>query len=347
MCEISFENDFLPTCKSHGQLLCKAISQGSVKLWNSVLQYNVNINDLDNLGNSPLHLAAKNMIKKEAAALLLAQDCDINLCYNEDGKSPLLWAIKHDNDDIVNLALHNHADPNVLDKYTSNQSPLHIAATYNTLRTAELLLANDCDINLYNNDRQTPLIIATSNGSQNMVALLLSYGCSKQNYVTKIMSHHFKSLRLKADPNVLDKYTSNQSPLHIAATYATLRTAELLLTNDCDINLYNNDRQTPLIIATSNGSQNMVAQADPNVLDKYTSNQSPLHIAATYDKIRTAELMTLSHDFDINLYNNDRQTPLIIATSNGSQHLVSYYFLMDVEQNYVNANNESPFASLP
>jgi ankyrin repeat protein len=103
---------------------------------------------------------------------LLAHGADVNE-KNRFGETHLQHFSKIGKDGVKFLLAHG-ADVNVRD--TADQTPLHIAASFNYKDVAELLLAYGADVNAKDNKGITPLYDAVVYQQKEMIELLLSHG---------------------------------------------------------------------------------------------------------------------------------------------------------------------------
>ena len=86
----------------------------------------------------------------------------------------MLWeGVIENNFDKVRIALNLRAEVNAKDD--SGYTPLHLAARWNYLAVAQLLISSGADLEAKDNNGDTPLDLVTWNGNQEMVELLQSY----------------------------------------------------------------------------------------------------------------------------------------------------------------------------
>uniref|UniRef100_A0ABD2XL81 Uncharacterized protein n=1 Tax=Trichogramma kaykai TaxID=54128 RepID=A0ABD2XL81_9HYME len=114
----------------------------------------------DDVGNTPLHEASK-CRNRQVAALLLIRGADPKAA-NEDGKTPRHFLCRRNDDDGLAEMLFEFCDEQQLkirvdarDKL--GNAPLHLALADRHYMVAELLLRRGVDMNLANNDGETPL----------------------------------------------------------------------------------------------------------------------------------------------------------------------------------------------
>jgi len=115
-----------------------------------------------------------------------SDQCDTALCEDllnkgagvnakdEDGCSPLLWAVLSGNIGAVQTLIDRGADIDALNN--DSETPLHWAATSGNLSLAKLLVSKNADVNAKDEFGITPLRSATLNEDQEMVDFLRQSG---------------------------------------------------------------------------------------------------------------------------------------------------------------------------
>jgi ankyrin repeat protein len=137
-----------------------------------------NVNTKDDEGKSPLHYAARHGVK--IAKVLLDHGADINV-KNDQGVTPLMIAIEYsfENDldeSLVRFFVNNGADV-CRSKDEDGQTPLHHVREMETLK----LLMNRGSLPLINhqdNYGNTPLMLASKYGREEMVEELIRLGAN-------------------------------------------------------------------------------------------------------------------------------------------------------------------------
>ena len=128
------------------------------------------------------------------------------------------------NTDAVQALLGNSADVNMKDD--DGDTPLLIACRNGHMGVVKALLNNEADVNMKDDDRDTPLLIASRNGHMGIVKALLGKGA----YV-----------------NMKDE--DGDAPLLIACRNGHTDAVQALLGNGADVNMKDDDGDTPLHIA--------------------------------------------------------------------------------------------------
>lgn len=112
----------------------------------------IRVNDRDNEGNSPLHLA---IVKHNEAMVLylINKGADVNL-KDKLGRSPLLLAVESENGFIVEMLLSKGADTNAADN--NGITALHSACFTNFEFVINLLISEGVNVSVEDKNGQTP-----------------------------------------------------------------------------------------------------------------------------------------------------------------------------------------------
>jgi len=130
------------------------------------------VNATDELGESPLHIAAVRGFL-QAAEMLVAKAADVN-AGDVRGLTPLHAAAWSGSNEIVALLIDKGADINARDE--DGVTPLHAAALAGRNETAELLISKGAAVNVKNAEGMTPLHAAVLAANRDTVLLLIAEG---------------------------------------------------------------------------------------------------------------------------------------------------------------------------
>jgi len=152
--------------------LSAAVRLNELSQIKALLEDGADINTTDELGESPLHIAAVNG-HLQAATLLVAKAADVN-AGDVRGLTPLHAAAWSGSSEIVALLIDKGADINARD--ADGVTPLHAAALAGRNGTAALLISRGADVNVKNKEGMTPLHAAVLAGDRDTVVLLIGAG---------------------------------------------------------------------------------------------------------------------------------------------------------------------------
>lgn len=166
------------------------------------------------------------------------------------------------------------------------------------------LLEKGARVDACDGDGRTPLHLAASSGSVEIIDELLKHGGNPEEW----------------DSN------RNCTPLHCAAAAGDVMSVKRLLKAGADVDAGLKEKtgelvKTPLHYAVLNNASDCVealllAGASPNILLVYT--ETPLHVAASLGSARCVSLL-LNHGADVRVqFGNTRSTPLHLAAEEGS-----------------------------
>ncbi len=195
------------------------------------------VNAKDDDGYTPLQLAITIFGKQEAVKLLIAKGADVNAKNN--GATPLhLTLTKLGDKEMVELLVANGADVNVKED-TMGATPLHFAADKGHKDIVEFLISKGADINAKDNIGGTALHHLTQEGQEDnteMIEFLVSNG---------------------GDINAKDDLAS-ATPLHYASMNGYITIVKFLIANGADIYCKAYEEATPLMLAVSEGHNDVV-----------------------------------------------------------------------------------------
>ncbi|MFH1197299.1 MAG: ankyrin repeat domain-containing protein, partial [bacterium] len=265
------------------------------------------LQDIDELGNTPLHIAVANQ-KDNIAKYLIDAGSDVNAKSNS-GETPLHIAAKMRNSDLAALLILKGAFVDVTD--ASGYTPLSNAIQHHStmdiesgkLETIKILLENGADINKRGMWNWTPLQIAAEFAPEEIVNHLLDKGADipiepgQDSYQVLFASckrgltNLFNKLIEKGFDLQVNRYTNGL--IHSASAGGSEKIVETLLTKGFKV-------------MTGDGY-----------------GWSPLHSAAEKGKIKVVELL-INKGADINDRNASGRTPYNLADYFGNKEVCDY-----------------------
>ncbi|KAF4362944.1 hypothetical protein G4B88_030222 [Cannabis sativa] len=143
-----------------------AASRGYEDITRFLIQQGVNVNAIDNFGNTPLLEALKNGHDR-VSSLLVQEGASLMI---DNAGSFLCTAVSRGDSDFLKRVLSNGVDPNSKDY--DHRSPLHVAASEGLYLMAKLLI--EAGANVFSKDRwgNTPLDEGRMCGNKNLIKLL-------------------------------------------------------------------------------------------------------------------------------------------------------------------------------
>jgi len=222
------------------------------------------VNEVDNLGLMPLHVASKTNNRK-ILEFLIESGAYIDISRNM--LSPIAYAASIGNLANVEMLLERKA---YIDT-DSTLSPLYQAVLYNHNDIVKLLLKRKCSANITNEEGNTLLHIAVLNSNIDIVSELITSGAY-----------------LNTRNNL------GQTPLHLACNQSQAPIILKLISNGADAVISDNFRRLPIHYACENGDISTVnilinSGSSFQILDIH--NQSPLNIAIRANNLYLSSLL--------------------------------------------------------
>uniref|UniRef100_A0A8B9LME8 Transient receptor potential cation channel subfamily A member 1 n=1 Tax=Astyanax mexicanus TaxID=7994 RepID=A0A8B9LME8_ASTMX len=268
--------------------------------------------------------------------------CNTSILYmklnvvDEEGNTPLHWAVQKDQRGSCSALLSLGADPNILNK--SLLSPLHLAVSlrHNGLVEVGPLMEHSTNVNLEGDLGNTPVILAASVDNHEALCILQRNGAKlcRQNKLGHFPIHaaafagakktmevvlqkgQEAGMSIESHINYVDKSIS--SPLHLAVRGGNLDVIQLCIAHGAKINQQQEkcriqcDKSTALHFACTQGATEAVKLmllAYDRVCDIINITdgacQTPLHKATIFDHYELAEYLisqVISSDYTIEHY---------------------------------------------
>ncbi len=245
-------------------------------------------------GWTPLHWAAYKGCKN-VVSILLSYDAD-SMARHDFGGTPLHVAAEAGHEDVLKELLDWGAAINEVGG-CYGRTPLHWAAHKGHIKAVKVLLDYDADVNVIDTACGTSLYYASSQGYEEMVAILLSSGA----YVG-----------LTIERGAL----AGKTPLHGAAEGGHIEIVKVLVAHGAKINAIDKVGLTPLHFAAENGHKEVVSVlcargADIQARDK--NSRMPIHLAAMRGDSATVEALISPIAAHVNAKDKNGRTPLHCA----------------------------------
>lgn len=255
-----------------------------------------------------------------------------------DATAQLLAAISERDEVGVLLALENGANANFSGRLGGR--PLHTAAydrdSEDVMIMMDHLLKHNAEINAQNKQGFTPLMVASLNGHENIVRMLLQYdadteiirGTTGERALHLAMNKNGSGIATAlldagADMNAQTS-EDNTTPLHLAANFGNSLSAEALIKHPTFereiLQARNKAGETPAKVATREGHHNLARRL--HFAEAYETNIDKQMITALLSgKVEDLE-SALNNGADVNKPTSKYVTPLHVAAAKGSLSLV-------------------------
>lgn len=247
---------------------------------------------------SLLHLTSD----KDIADLLIHRGQNVN---SKDwiGQTPLYYAVRNNNEEMVKFLLDKGAIIDALD----NDSITSLASTY-SLKMIKLLVERGADINVKSDNGDTALFKAIQNCDSNyqksffssLKDMLLSNKEGKENL-------ELIRILLSKGADVNERCTNGMTSVFIVQSPEILR---CLLKHGADLNVRDNNGRTPLHNVTSAVIAKLLIERGVDVNARDRAGRTPLHDAQSCD---IAQLL-ISRGADVNARDNKGMTPLFMMS---------------------------------
>ncbi len=227
-------------------------------------------------------------IEKVKTLLYLGADPNTS---DENGVTPLMFAVQSGNLDLVELLIDNGANVNAYP--TNGNTALHAAVIAANDSVAELLIKKGADVNVKNVKGLTPLHFAVWYGLPYLTDILIYYG-SDLNAIdyqgnTPLMLAVFSGAKLStrlllengANPNIPDN--KGVTPLMVAAQFNDTVICNYLTTYGADLSLCDSRGANALCYAIANKSNEIVKCLSEFDALKFPLKKSYYQIAREYN----------------------------------------------------------------
>jgi uncharacterized protein len=232
-------------------------------------------NARQNDGSTPLLWAVYDEDAARVSALLKA-GADVSVA-NDFGATPLSEAARTGNTQILAMLLKAGADPK--EKNAEGETALHAVARTGNVEAAKLLLKAGADIEARETwGGQTPLHWAASQNQPDMVRFLVSRGADPDSRATV----RDWQRRVTAEGRPKDMNRGGFTPLLFAARDGHVDSVKALLEGKANIDMPDPDGTTPLVLTLINAhwdTAKLLIDSGANVNDWDFWGQSPLYIA--------------------------------------------------------------------
>jgi len=260
-----------------------------------LLEHGASVHVRNKNGQTPLHLASERH-HFSIVALLLKLGADVDV-HNNDNMTPLLLASgQFALDDARGTAaaqvlLDHGASVHVQNE--NGQTPLHLASQGHLPGMVALLLRFRPDVDAQDNDNMTPLLLASGQ---------IAFEDGRSTAAAQALLEHGASVHRRSK--------NGQTPLHLASQHGLSGMVALLLKFGADMDAQDHDNMTPLHFAV-----HLSSEPEPERNLFYDDDGETMH-----DKAVKVITLLLKHGVNVQVQNNNRETPLQVASGRGDQN---------------------------
>lgn len=280
-------------------LLHMACIKGNVDIAHFILSNGAIVDAINDIGQTPLHLACIYGHSELVKLLTLTYKANIDI-QDDQRCSPLLYACQNGHLGMVKFLINMGASIEVCDRYKN--TPLHLACSGKHTEIIELLVYHRRKLVKQNNSQDmTPLHIACQTGDLSIVKYLVNNGA-----------------------NISALTGDYSTPLHIACNNGHLNIVKYLIAVGAEVEMPDINGWTPLFQSCNKGHEDVVeflikeCKVKVNIKCK-KSFFTPLHVACFKGFLNIVKLL-VSHGANINIKvkRDDKElTPLLFALHKG------------------------------
>lgn len=286
-------------------------------------------------GVTGLHFAASFGLKG-AIKFLLESTHDVDARDNH-GRTPLWYAVEGGFPWIAQSLLRKNANPIVED--LSRWSPLLVAVETGNMAMAKLLLGS-LQGKESSFEKQKALLIAARAGDEAVFRLLLDEGASPSYQSWEDSDPKARFARLPFP----HEWSMERTVLSLVAETGQRSIFDSLVSSGTDVDLKDEDGQTPLFRAVRRGREAIVKEllergANPNAIDG--SGDTPLFYAVRKGS-RTITTELLWYGGSLEHRNNNQETPLFFAVRCGHESIVEELLERGADPNSVDDRGATP-----
>ncbi|MCA7010493.1 ankyrin repeat domain-containing protein [Wolbachia endosymbiont of Tribolium confusum] len=330
-------------------LLHFAASSNKFDIVKFLLDKNANIKAKDVYGNTPLHVAAQYDSKLEIVEFLLDKNASGINDVNNNGSTPLHVAIQGNKSSTVKFLLNKGASIQVKDK--DGKTPLDLAKQEGYTNIVQMIeqRQSDLDEELLTAVRDGNLNEVEDLVSQNAnVNTRDIYSWTPLHWAT--FKDHLEIARFLmkkgADINAADKGPYGKKSIHVAAENNSKDIIEFFLSKGVGINDTDKQGYTPLHYAAWRGRLEVAKfliekGADMNAADTSTAGKKPIHVAAENNNRDIIEFL-LSKGVSVDAADNNGWTPLHYAASKDCLEVAKFLIEKGADINAENMYGKKP-----
>jgi len=320
LCKMQNLNDiFFPGRLGLLMMLSRYNDPFRMKISKILVEYGVDVNNVDVDGYSALHYAIENR-NRTFMKFLLENGADVNLS-DEKGYSPLMTAIMSEDIELVQLLIENHAKMNVFSDDGLTPLYLMIQKKFTELVLEIMDKIEDINIRICTDEGFSILMMACEMGDVRIVKRLLKRGV-----------------------NIYHKSLHGWNALHYAVTHRNIKVVELLYKHGMDIHILTEKKEAPLFLVHPDDMEQFLA-ISPDIDVGYTSpsGENVLHYLTCMKKTNLYSIeLLIDRGVNSNQRNNMWNTPLHNACIHNQKYVVEVLFRAGVIMDIANKDGIYP-----
>ncbi|GIY83976.1 ANK_REP_REGION domain-containing protein [Caerostris darwini] len=328
MADVNFKTEL-----GYTPLTMSLIGKVNLEVVRTLISKKADINTKNLIEFTPLHHASGEG-NEEVVKLLLDHEANVS-AFNDDNFFPLHFAAQEGHLKVTRLLLDKNADVNV--ETISGSTPLHLAAENGHHDVVSLLLEHEALVDYEDHNKRTALHRSAEGGHKNIAKILIEKGAeidkkddagSTPLHLAARRGHgDVVQLLIEKGADVHAEDSSKSTALHFAASMSHKDIVKLLLLKGADILKADQFNITPICIIISNGFRDILINEKVNINFTDVNGFTALHLGAFFGNLSFIEYCVQTNISDINVKNNEGETPLHLASRHNFQHIVS--FLID------------------
>lgn len=276
--------------------------------------------------------------------------------YGNTKTTPLHLACKNSNFDIVLYLLEQNAD---VDKQnTLGNTPLHIAienGQQKSFSIAKLLIEWGASINIMNRNKLKPLDDHKNKEFCLHLQELHDYWQITRPRLVKCDVDLIKSILTVKDDSFLGRLSTLRSRcangdtlLHIAARHNLLDLITQFFVLDVDINVLNDEFETPLHLASSKKALSILIEYGGNIFLTDIDQNTPIHTLFNQKEVDCESIRILVNEgVDILQRNSDNYTTIHSAAATGKVNAIETLLEFDYNNTLIQTLNNGTDTEVP
>ncbi|XP_059488485.1 uncharacterized protein LOC132204174 isoform X2 [Neocloeon triangulifer] len=318
-----------------------AAQKGHMAVTKFLLSKGADVNILNDDNDTPLTLVAR-FSNEEMCRFLVHHGADLS-AVDKDGDDALSLACLTGKLDNAQYLLSLNGFFSVGKKGKHGKTAFHFAAQKGHLAVAKFLLSKGADVNALDVDNDTPLTLAARFSNEEMCRYLVDSGA----HLTAVDKDGDDALHLASMNGKLDnvqyllglngfgvekKGKQGKTALHWAAQKGHIAVTKFLLSKGADVNVRNDDNDTPLTLAARFSNEEMcrlLVDSGANLSAVDNDGNDALHLACLDGKLDNVQYLVGLNGFSVGKKGKQGKTALHLAAQNG--HIALAEFLLSKE----------------